>query len=194
MRHALQSIYQSVFFPESFAENSRALLCVLRFGWIFILTRWLYYSILFIFFRDYHGAWRPFAGLPFGVDLRTYAALQRELAVPFGVFVMAVMSVALRWFLGLVGKRVSHATIFNILGVTFFLPFILLQPIDLFLIRTGRWQMPIVAPIHTAALIWESVAAVRVLSVLTPMKRWQEAVAAVLLIGVWILLCGLFWR
>jgi len=95
VRHALQSIYQSVFFPESFAENSRALLCVLRFGWIFILTRWLYYSIVFTSLWDYHGAWKPFAGLPFGLDSRTYAALQRNLAVPFGLFVMAVMSVTI---------------------------------------------------------------------------------------------------
>ena len=134
----LKAIYLSVFKPCSLVYNHREYSWVMRFGWILIIARWLYYSIIFQF-RDYYGRWAPFVSPPF--DIETLAFIQRALSLPFGIVLMLLLSLALGAYLRIIKKRVSVFILLNILGTTFFLPFILVQPIDLVMIAFVGWKL-----------------------------------------------------
>ena len=189
----LTAIYQSVFRPSSLVENQRAYDFVRRYGWILIVVRWLYYSILFQF-RDYHGRWSPFWPPPFGLDTDTYAKLQRSLSLPFGVVFMLVLSISLAAYLRVIQKTTSVVTVLNILGVTFFLPFVLAQPVDQVIIALIGWKLVLVTVIHTALLFWESWAATEIISSTNELRVSQKVTGTVILSVVWILIAGSLWR
>jgi len=189
----LKAIYQSVFKPGSLLDNPEGISIVNKYGWLFIVLRWSYYSVIFSF-RDYHGAWKPFVSPPFGLDLDTYAFLQTRFSLFFGIFLMLAMSATLGIYFRLINKNISVAKVFNILGVTFFLPFVIVQPIDIAVISTIGWQMLPVVPIHTAILLWESFAATSIISSICQLKWSEKVVSIVVLMAVWILISGALWR
>jgi hypothetical protein len=193
MKHALRGLVLSIFRPRSLIRHPGAYAHVTGYGWIYIVLRWLYYSIVFLF-RDYHGRWRPFAPTPFGLDLDTYARLQRILALPFGFALMLIMSLCLTAYLRARSRRVSSRYVLNILGATFFLPFVLVQPIDQLIIALWGWALVPVSIVHTAILFWESLAATLVISGQHPLSRLDKIVSVILLMGVWILITGILWR
>lgn len=190
----LTAIYQSVFRPGAFCQNPKGRLLIAKYGWMLIAIRWLYYSIVFSLLRDYHGAWKPFAPPPFGLSLDTYAALQKSLSPVFGFLLMAAIATSLVAYLRLNGKAVSTVRVFNVLGVTFFLPFVILQPLDLIVITTAGWSLAIVPPLHTLVLVWEAVATTAILDRLYRIGTRDRIVGVALIVGVWILIAGLLWR
>ena len=188
-----RAIYQSVFKPSSLLENPKGILFVNKYGWIFIIVRWFYYSILFLF-RDYHGSWKPFIPPPFGIDLGMYVTLQRSFALPFGIFLMFAMSIALSSYLRGIQKNMPTFKVLNILGITFFLPFVIVQPIDQLLILTIGWKMVPVTLIHTVIAVWESFAATSIISSMCNLKRSEQFIGTFLLVAIWILITGALWR
>jgi len=54
---------------------------------------------------------------------------------------MLLLSLALGAYLRFIKKRVSVFILLNILGTTFFLPFVLVQPIDLVMIAFISWKL-----------------------------------------------------
>jgi len=189
----LTALYQSVFRPRAFVNNPKGVLLVNKYGWILIIVRWFYYSIIFTF-RDYHGVWKPFVPPPFGLDLDTYSILQRTLALPFGMGLMLTISVVLHSYLKSRKEVVPFHNILNILGVTFFLPFVIIQPIDQLIIYTIGWKMIPVTILHTIIAVWESFAALCILSSIYNMDRSEIVVGIGLLIFIWIVITGIFWR
>ena len=189
----LNAIYQSVFKPRSLVENQMGYNRVVRYGWMFIVVRWLYYSVLFLF-RDYHGHWPAFVSPPFGLDIEFYADLQRVLALPFGLLLMFVLSLSLVAYLQVIDKRIRILTVLNILGVTFFLPFVLVQPIDYLFVAFLGWEMVPVAIVHTIILFWESWAAAEVIAGKIHLKVSEKCVGISVLTVVWMLITGMVWR
>lgn len=188
-----KAIAQSVFRPHHLGDKSGDLVFIIRYGWIFILVRWFYYSILFQF-RDYHGTWEPFIPPPFNLDLDTYADLQRALSLPFGVILMFILALALYTYLSVINKKIALFTLGNILGVSFFLPFLLVQPIDQWIIVLTGWKLIPVTTIHTAVLLWESWASVEILSIIVELKYSEKLISIIILSGVWMLITGMLWR
>ena len=186
-------IFQSVYNPVSFLENPKGKLIVNKYGWIFIVTRWLCCSIIF-YFRDYHGNWKPFISPPFGIDLDTYAFLQIHFSLLFGMFLMGAITLFLSWYLHSIEKEPSSFKIFNILGVTFFLPFIIVQSIDMVVISTIGWRGFIVTPIHTLILLWESIVATDILSYIYDLSKVEKVYSIILIIVVWLVISGILWR
>jgi len=166
---------------------------VARFGWVLILLRWGYYSVRFQF-RDYEGRWAPFAAPPFGLGVTEYAHLQRTLAVPFGGLMMLALAAVAVLFVRCLGRRAGFVAMFNVLGATFFLPFVPLQPCDQVLIAAGGWRVAPVVVLHTAVLVWESWATMAIVAVQHRLRGWQEGVGIVLLCGTWIGIAAAAWR
>lgn len=193
MEASVKAVFQCVFAPRRLAKHEAGYRFVTRYGWILIVARWAYYSVLFQV-RDYEGRWAPFVAPPFGINIDTYARLQRTLAVPFGIGLMLVLAVALLAYLRLIGATVPFATTFNVLGAAFFLPFVLLQPIDQGIIALIGWQLAPIAVLHTAVLVWESWAAVEVLSTSYDLSRAGRLGGMVVVCSVWILIAGSLWR
>jgi hypothetical protein len=192
-RHMLKAISQSVFKPRSLLDNQRGFNCLVQYGWILIVVRWLYYTVLFQF-RDYHGRWAPFVSTPFDIEIDTYAALQQSLSLPFGIILMLMLSMLLVAYLQLIKKKVSFFIVLNILGTTFFLPFVLVQPVDQVIIALRGWELVPVVVIHTAILIWESWASVKVISIKIELKIHEKLIGIVILSVTWILITGPIWR
>ena len=189
----VKAIIQSVFGPRHLIENKDGLKFISQFGWIFILVRWFYYSILFQF-RDYHGRWTPFAPPPFNLDLDTYANLQRALSLPFGIMLMLLVGLALHAYLTFRGKKISLFLLLNILGVAFFLPFVLVQPVDQLIIATIGWKLVPVTILHTAILLWESWATVEIITNILELKASEKLVGILVLSATWIVITGIMWR
>ncbi|MCK4560501.1 MAG: hypothetical protein KAV45_12020 [Calditrichia bacterium] len=189
----LKALYQSVFAPDSFLKNPKGLLIVNKYGWLFIVIRWLSYSIIFSF-RDYHGNWKPFAPPPFGIDLETYAFLQTQFSLLFGIFVMGSITFVLSSYLRLIKKDISIFKIFNILGVTFFLPFVIVQPVDIFVRFTVGWISLLIIPIHTIILLWESLAATSIISNICRLKWSEKVISIMVIIILWVVICAILWR
>lgn len=190
----LLAICQAVVRPRAFCQNPAGRLLADRYGWLLIAARWLYYSAVFTLFRDYHGAWAPFVAAPFGLDLDTYATLQQSLSVVFGFGLMGAIAGALVAYLRGSGKAVSVFQVFNILGVTFFLPFVILQIFDAVVLVTSGWAMALIIPLHTAALLWEAGATVQILGHLHGLRMPDKAVGAALTTGIWIAIAAPLWR
>ena len=190
----LAALYQSVFRPDAFCRNPKGKLLIDRYGWIFIAIRWLYYSVVFSLFRDYHGSWKPFADPPFGLSLDKYATLQKVLSPIFGFFLMASMTGSLVAYLRMIGTEVPASRVFNVLGVTFFLPFVVLQPLDLIAITKGRCRLSVIPLLHTVVLVWEAIAAMAILDRLYRIRVRDQIAGAGLISGVWILIARALWR
>jgi len=145
-------------------------------------------------FRDYHGRWPPFSPPPFGLSIDTYARLQRSLSLPFGVALMLLLTAALVVYLRRLRRGTAFIPTLNTLGTTFFLPFLLVQPIDQLIIALVGWRRLPVAELHTAVLAWESWAAARIVSVVHGLSWIQCLGGVVLLCGIWIVIAGVGWR
>ena len=189
----LTAIVQSVFRPSAFVQNRKGQALIYKYGWLLIVVRWLYYSILFLF-RDYHGRWAPFVPAPFGLDMDTYAALQRALALPFGLALMLTLSLSLATYLRIIKKSVPVVTVLNILGPTFFLPFVAVQPVDQVIIAVWGWALVPVSIAHTAVLLWESWATMEIVSSMTALKGSQKVVGIAVLSAAWMLVTAPVWR
>jgi hypothetical protein len=174
-------------------ENKDGLRFIIQFGWIFIIVRWFYYSILFQF-RDYHGKWKPFIHPPFNLDLDNYAKLQRAFSLPFGLILMLILALTLYIYLEFINKKITPFVLINILGVTFFLPFLLVQPIDQLIIILVGWKLIPVTIIHTAVLLWESWASVEIISSIIELKVSEKLISITVLTIAWILITGVLWR
>ncbi|MFW9905341.1 MAG: hypothetical protein ACFFFH_13455 [Candidatus Thorarchaeota archaeon] len=190
----IKALWLAVFSPGQVLENQKRVAIIMKYGWIFIMIRWVYYSFFFAFFRDYHGSWEPFSPVPFGMSIDTYAFFQIRFSIFFGIFLMFCIALCLWFYLYFKKKPASLFMIFNILGITFFLPFLILQPFDLIIINTVGWVMYIIVPLHSAFLIWEAVVTMRIFhhrSLLTPSEQFR---GVLLILSVWIILSFLFWR
>lgn len=157
LKQITNAIWQSVVSPNQFLANTKSKSIIIKYGWIFILLRWSYYSFTFFLFRDYQGSWKPFSPIPFGLNIGTYAFLQIRFSVFFGIFLMFSIAFFLWTYLRYKKITISLFEIFNILGITFFLPFLIVQPLDLFIINIFGWVMFIIIPLHTLILLWEAV-------------------------------------
>lgn len=107
---------------------------------------------------------------------------------------MAAIAGSLVAYLRLNGKKVLAVRVFNILGVTFFLPFVVLQPLDLIVITTIGWNLAIIPPLHTLVLVWEAIATMEIIDRLHRIAARDRTVGVALIVGVWILVDGLLWR
>lgn len=186
-------IFLPVFAPSRLVADSAAYACVARYGWTLILARWFYYWVVFQF-RDYHQWWAPFSPPPFGLSVDAYSRLQRCLAVPFGLALMLLLAAVLVLYLRYLHRRAGLILMLNILGATFFLPFVLIQPCDLLLITFVGWHVVPVVTLHTIVLVWESWAAIRIVSAANRLSRRQQIGGIVLLCGTWIGIAGAVWR
>ena len=189
----LTAIVQSVFRPGAFVQNPEGRVLIHKDGWLLIVVRWLYYAILFLF-RDYHSRWTPFVPTPFGLDMDTYATLQRALALPFGLVLMLALSLSLAAYLRRIKLDVPVVTVLNILGPTFFLPFVIVQPIDQVIIALWGWHIVPVSIVHTIALVWESWATMEIVSSMKGLKISQKTVGIAVLSAIWMLVTGPLWR
>lgn len=188
----IQALYQAVVTPHTVLENPKGHVLI-QYGWLFIIVRWASYSLIFLF-RDYHGSWKPFVPPPCGLTVNTYAFLQTYFSVVFGIVLMGLMSVALSSCLRLIGKKISTVRILNILGVTFFLPWVILQGVDFLVLYTIGWVSSVIIPLHTAVLLWESGAAVEIMSETCTLTWLEKILSIAVLTVVWILLCAALWR
>lgn len=189
----LKAISQAVFKPRLLLGNQRGFNYLMQYGWVLIIVRWLYYTVLFQF-RDYQVRWAPFVHTPFDIEIGTYAALQKTLSLPFGIVLMLILSLSLVAYLQAINKKVSFCTVLNILGTTFFLPFVLVQPIDQMIIALIGWKLAPVVVVHTAVLIWESWASLEVISIDMELKNHEKLIGITILSVIWILVNGPFWR
>lgn len=190
----IKTIFLSVFNPKRIPKETVEAQIV-KYGWIFILIRWAYYSIVFSFFRDYQYNWTPFFKPPFGLTIETYAFWQSRLAMPFGFFLILTMAFGLFIFLGLKGRIfASVLKIFNILGIAYFVPFVILQPLDKIIINTFGWTPLIIIPLHSIVLVWEALVAVILIDKIYPLKLREKIVGVFLQTVIWIMLNVLFWR
>jgi len=190
---AIRAVSKSVFTPAALVSDKAAYAFAIRYGWTFIVARWTYYSILFQF-RDYHGRWKPFQPPPFGLTIDAYASLQRLLSLPFGLVLMLVMSSCTVAYLRRLRKAVFLTSVLNALGVTFFLPFVLLQPLDLITIAIAGWRVLPIATLHTAVLVWEAWAFTGILSAIHGLSRMERLEVGVLVTGLWIAIAAAVWR
>ena len=191
----LKVLCQAVVTPHTVAETTEAIEKITEYGWLFTVVRWLSYSVIFSF-RDYHGAWKPFFPPPFGLNVDTYAVLQKYFSLGFGLVLMGLISVGLSSYLQSVKKEkcLSTAKIFNILGVTFFIPWVIVQIIDFLVVITVGWVYTVIIPLHVSVLIWESYAASEIISRLCNLKRSEKVLSTTVIIVVWIVLCAALWR
>lgn len=189
----LRAVWKSVFAPADLVRDNGAFAFATRYGWTLIVARWGYYSIIFQF-RDYHGRWKPFWAPPFGLTVDLYASLQRCLSLPFGLALMLVLAGCTVAYLRHLGKAIGILPVLNVLGVAYFLPFVLLQPLDQFVIALMGWRLLPIAALHTAALVWESSAAAWILSEMQDLTRTERLQVGVLLAGLWIAIAGTVWR
>ncbi|KYK34186.1 MAG: hypothetical protein AYK19_02790 [Theionarchaea archaeon DG-70-1] len=188
----LRALCQSVVTPRSFLENPEGYRIV-QYGWLFIIARWLANSFIFSF-RDYYGFWKPFAPPPFGLNVDTYAFVQKYFSVVFGVGLMVAISVGLSGYLRMIEKGVPVVDILNILGITFFLPWVVVQVIDFAVVYTVGWVGIVVIPVHAGILVWESAAATEVISGTCNLKLIEKVISTAVIMVIWILLCTVLWR
>lgn len=88
----------------------------------------------------------------------------------------------------------SISKIFNILGIAYFFPFVILQPLDIMAMSIFGWTPLIIVPLHTTVLVWEAIVAVILIDKIYPIKLIDKIIGTFLQITTWILLCALFWR
>lgn len=188
----LRALYQAVVTPRRILESPERY-WIMQYGWLFIIVRWLSNSLISLF-RDYHGAWKPLVPPPFGLNVDTYALFQRYFSVVFGIGLMIAISIGLSGCLRAIKKDVPLKQIVNILGVTFFLPWVIVVIIDFLIVGTVGWSSVVVIPVHTSVLAWESIAATEVISGMCDLKCSEKVISVSVIMVVWILICALLWR
>ena len=193
MSSAFRAIVRSAFRPSTLPGDQKAFAFVVRYGWILVPIRWGYYALIFAF-RDYEGKWVPFVPPPFGLDVATYGKLQSALALPFGVFLMVVMAGVLAMYLRLRGKRIEVRKVVNILGAAFFLPFVIVQPMDQIIVHTIGWKLVPVSLVHTLVLFWESLAATLTITAINQLKTIEKVTSVLILMATWMLVTAPVWR
>ena len=190
----LKAIALAVFSPRKVRSTSGWHVLFTKWGWLFIPVRWAYYSGIFVFFRDYEKTWRPFVPPPFGLSYARYAQFQQIFSVPFGMLLMILIALVLYIYMGLRNRPLSFLNIINVLGVTYFLPFLLLQPIDVLSIFTVGGVGLVIAPLHSIVLLWEAIATVIIVGGLAKLSRADYLIAVLLQVGTWIGICAPLWR
>lgn len=188
----LKPIFLSVFDPSRILRST---IEKRRIGLVLILVRWSYYAVIFTFFRDYRTTWAPFIKAPFGLPLESYAFWQGRLAIPFGVSLMTALALGLYGLMKTSNKHPPPVwTVLNILGFAYFLPFVVVQFIDLIVKSLCGWDPWAIVPLHTAVLVWEAVAAVALIHRILPLGRVEKILGTALQVGIWILVCAVLWR
>lgn len=187
----LRALCQSVVAPHRFLEIPEKD-TLLKYGSLLIVLRWLGTSVIYQV-RDYHGAWKPLFPPPFGVDVDTYALFQKYFSLAFGFGIMAAVTIGLAGYLRLIKKGVPMLQIFNILGFTFFLPSGLALVFDVAVVYTVGFGI-VVIPFHTLVLMWESAAAVEIISGVRDLKLSEKVLSTAVIMVIWILLCAALWR
>jgi hypothetical protein len=190
----ITAIYHSVFYPSAFIreiENKRS---ILYFGWILILIRWGYYSILFSFFRDYNDSWRPFVQPPFSLSIEQYSFFQSRFSIFFGLLLMFSITLVIWIYFKILQRKIDLLKVFNVLGYTFFLPFVILQIIDLVFFQVTGWDLLTFSITHTLFLIWEAAVTIVIISKLIKLNTLNIVISNGLIIITWILICALLWR
>jgi len=135
----LKVLFSSVFNPKKMSITSIQEQIV-RYGFVFMFLRWSYYSNVFTFFRNYENSWAPFVKPPFNMPVDTYAFWQGKFAVLFGFLLTAIMAAALFF---LVKKN-------NERGPSYFISFVILQPLDRLIMNLFDWNLSIIRSLHTA--------------------------------------------
>jgi hypothetical protein len=107
---------------------------------------------------------------------------------------MASIALVLWLYFKISQIKIEYKKIFNVLGYTFFLPFVILQIIDLIFFQLTGWNIYSFSITHTLFLIWESIAAVLILSKLKKLNSFHMIISNGLIIMTWILICALLWR
>jgi hypothetical protein len=107
---------------------------------------------------------------------------------------MYSISIGLSGYLQVIKKSIPPVKILNILGVTFFLPWIIVQVIDVIIITTTGWVESIVIPVHTLVLVWEGWAATEIISGMCNLKSSEKVLSIAVIMVVWILICAVLWR
>jgi hypothetical protein len=190
----IKAIFLSVFSPKGTPKDIIEKQIV-KYGSLFILIRWAYYSIVLSIFRDYNNDWSPFIKPPFGLSIDTYAFWQSKLAIFFGFFLMAMIAGGLFVLFRRRNKlSLSFIKIMNLLGFTYFIPFVILQPVDKLIINIFGWTPFIIIPLHTIVLIWEAKVTVILIDKIYPIKLFEKYIGVFLQITIWIMLCTIFWR
>jgi hypothetical protein len=151
---------QAVFLPNQFVNDLKSETIINKYGWTFIVVRWTYYAVIFILVRDYYGSWAPFSPMPLNMSVGTYAFFQPRISIIFGFFLMLCITLYLWGYYNFRNIPMPMFQILNILGITFFLPFVLIQPVDILCINTIGWNMAIIIPLHTIILLWEAIVSV----------------------------------
>jgi len=190
----IETLFLSVFNPEKITQKIMEEQ-IIKFGFILIFIRWTYYSVLFSIFRDYQNKWAPFFKPPFGLTVDSYAFWQIRLAIFFGLFLMSMIACGL-FVLFRIRDRlsISFFEILNILGFAYFIPFVIIQPLDLMTMGIFGWNPLVIIPLHTVVLIWEAVVTVILIDKIYPVKWIDKWIGVFVQITIWILLCTLFWR
>lgn len=104
------------------------------------------------------------------------------------------MTLTVRLYLRAKGQAVPAWRILDAIGVAFFVPWLIVLPVDLLVIHTVGWRMAVVIPIHTLFLAWESWAAVELVGGRARLKTADRVILPFLLMLVWIALCAVWWR
>jgi hypothetical protein len=91
-------------------------------------------------------------------------------------------------------KKITLLEIINVLGIAFFLPFLLIQPVDQLIIIVIGWKLIPVTIIHTVILLWEVWASVEIISSIMQLKVLEKLLSITILSIVWILITGMLWR
>lgn len=190
----VNSIYQSVFNPSRFIEIIEDNKTILYLGWILILIRWGYYSVLFSFFRDYNISWKPFVKPPFNLSIEQYSSIQSKFSILFGFFLMSSLTLSIWLYFRIRKKHIELKKIFNVLGYTFFLPFVILQIVDLISFQIIGWDLITFTITHTLFLIWEAIVTIVIISKLIQLKIFDKIISSGLLIIIWIIICSFLWR
>ena len=190
----LRVLFLSVFKPKAIPRDTIEKY-IFRYGFIFILIRWLYYSLVFSLFRDYKNDWSPFLNPPFGLTIETYAFWQSKLAVLFGFLLMMLIAGCLSVYIKLKNKQsISSIKILNILGFAYFVPFIILQPLDSLTIAFFGWNPLIIVPLHTAFLMWEAIVSIILINRVVPFNKIDGFICVCIQLLIWISLCAILWR
>jgi hypothetical protein len=91
-------------------------------------------------------------------------------------------------------RKIDLLKVFNVLGYTFFLPFVILQIIDLVFFQVTGWDLLTFSITHTLFLIWEAAVTIVIISKLIKLNTLNIVISNGLIIITWILICALLWR
>ena len=115
--------------------------------------------------------------------------------MPFGLVLILTLSLSLAACLRVIQKNVPDATVLNISGPTFSLPFVMVQPVDQLIIAVWARALVPVSIAHTClVLLWDNWATLQIHSSLKTLRVSQTVVGIVVLSTAWMLVTGPVWR